>query len=38
MTPIFWNSSPEAKVEVQQLDELNVTVSFVLLTLTGRSP
>ncbi len=33
MTPIFWNSSPEAKEKVRQLDELTVTVSFVLLSL-----
>jgi 23S rRNA (guanine745-N1)-methyltransferase len=33
MTPIFWCSSPEAKAGVQQLTELKVTVSFVLLTL-----
>jgi len=33
MTPIFWCSSPEAKADIQQLDELAVTVSFVLLTL-----
>lgn len=33
MTPIFWCSSPEAKAGVQQLAELKVTVSFVLLTL-----
>ena len=33
MTPIFWCSSPEAKAEVQQLSELTVTVSFVLLIL-----
>ena len=33
MTPIFWCSSPEAKAGVQRLDELTVTVSFVLLTL-----
>ncbi len=32
MTPIFWNSSPEAKEKVQQLDELTVTVSFILLS------
>ncbi len=32
MTPIFWNSSPEAKEKVRQLDELTVTVSFVLLS------
>ena len=39
MTPIFWNSSPDAKVEVQQLDELDVTISFVLLALkqSGRA-
>lgn len=36
MTPIFWNSSPEAKVEVQQLDELRVTISFVLLSFGVR--
>ncbi len=36
MTPIFWNSSPEAKEKVQQLDELTVTVSFVLLTLSQQ--
>ena len=33
MTPIFWNSSPEAKEEIQKLDKLRVTISFVLLTL-----
>jgi 23S rRNA (guanine745-N1)-methyltransferase len=33
MTPIFWCSSPEAKVEVQRLDQLAVTISFALLTL-----
>lgn len=33
MTPIFWCSSPEAKAEVQPLDELTVTISFILLTL-----
>ncbi len=38
MTPIFWNSSPEAKAEIQQLDELTVTVSFVLLTLKQSDP
>jgi 23S rRNA (guanine745-N1)-methyltransferase len=38
MTPIFWNSSPEAKEDVQQLDELKVTVSFVLLTLKQSDP
>jgi 23S rRNA (guanine745-N1)-methyltransferase len=33
MTPIFWCSSPEAKAEIQQLDQLTVTISFALLTL-----
>ena len=33
MTPIFWNSSPEAKATVQQLEHLTLTVSFMLLTL-----
>lgn len=33
MTPIFWNSSPEAKEKARQLDQLELTVSFVLLTL-----
>lgn len=33
MTPIFWCSSPEAKAEVQQLDGLDVTISFALLAL-----
>jgi len=37
MTPIFWNSSPEAKADVQQLDELSVTISFALLNLQLRS-
>jgi 23S rRNA (guanine745-N1)-methyltransferase len=37
MTPIFWNSSPEAKEKVQQLDALNITVSFTLLT-SGLQP
>ncbi len=32
MTPIFWCSSPEAKAEIQRLDQLTVTISFVLLT------
>ena len=36
MTPIFWCSSPEAKAEVQRLDELTVTVSFVLLSFGVR--
>ncbi|MCC7300137.1 MAG: methyltransferase domain-containing protein [Verrucomicrobia bacterium] len=40
MTPIFWNSSSEAKARVQELNELNITVSFVLLTLqrSDRAP
>lgn len=33
MTPIFWCSAPQAKADVQRLDKLSVTVSFVLLTL-----
>jgi 23S rRNA (guanine745-N1)-methyltransferase len=33
MTPIFWCSSPEAKTDVQRLDQLTVTVSFVLLAM-----
>lgn len=33
MTPIFWNSSPEAKEKARQLDQLDLTVSFVLLIL-----
>ncbi len=33
MTPIFWCSSPEEKAAVQRLNQLTVTVSFVLLTL-----
>ena len=33
MTPIFWNSSPEAKDAVQKLDQLTVTIRFTLLTL-----
>jgi 23S rRNA (guanine745-N1)-methyltransferase len=39
MTPIFWCSSPEAKATIQRLNQLAVTVSFVLLTLrwSGRS-
>jgi len=36
MTPIFWCSSPEAKAEVQRLDELAVTVSFVFLSFGVR--
>jgi len=30
MTPIFWCSSPQAKADVQQFDQLTVTVSFVI--------
>lgn len=30
MTPIFWNSSPEAKEKAAQLNELSITASFVL--------
>ena len=37
MTPIFWNSSPEAKRKIQQLDELNITISFVLILLRNAS-
>ena len=33
MTPIFWNSSPEAKKAAGQLSELTITISFVLLKL-----
>lgn len=33
MTPIFWNSAPEAKTKVCQLHKLDITVSFSLLTL-----
>ena len=36
MTPIFWNSSPEAKEKAQQLNELNITISLVLLSLGVR--
>jgi 23S rRNA (guanine745-N1)-methyltransferase len=37
MTPIFWCSSPKEKADVQQLDQLTVTVGFSLLTLTAGS-
>lgn len=37
MTPIFWCSRPEAKAAVQQLNQLTVTVSFVLLTLQEQA-
>jgi 23S rRNA (guanine745-N1)-methyltransferase len=33
MTPIFWNSAPEAKTKVCQLHKLVITVSFSLLIL-----
>lgn len=33
MTPIFWNSGPEAKESAQQLSNLRVTISFALITL-----
>jgi 23S rRNA (guanine745-N1)-methyltransferase len=33
MTPIFWRSSPSAKVDVFALDKLSVTISLALLTL-----
>jgi len=36
MTPIFWCSSPEAKADVQRLDQLTVTISFVLLSFGVR--
>ena len=32
MTPIFWNSSPEAKEKIGQLNQLNITISFVIQT------
>ncbi|MBC8206643.1 MAG: methyltransferase domain-containing protein [Kiritimatiellales bacterium] len=38
MTPIFWNSAPDAKEKAQRLNELNITISFALLSLqpSGR--
>ena len=36
MTPIFWNSAPEAKETAQQLNELNITISFVIQTFGVR--
>ena len=36
MTPLFWRSSREAKAEVDRLQELQVTMDFVLLTFTER--
>lgn len=34
MTPLFWRSTREAKVDLASLDELRVTMSFVLLVFT----
>lgn len=36
MTPLFWNSGSEAKEKACLLDELDITVSFVLLQLAPR--
>jgi 23S rRNA (guanine745-N1)-methyltransferase len=33
MTPLFWRSGSEAKAAVMQLDQLAVTISFVLLSM-----
>jgi len=38
MTPIFWTSATEAKTRVLELTKIEVTISFVLLTLVGRDP
>jgi 23S rRNA (guanine745-N1)-methyltransferase len=38
MTPIFWNSSPEAKETVCQLDTLCITASFILISLKQSDP
>lgn len=38
MTPIFWRSSSAAKAAVMQLDQLLITISFTLLTLTPQTP
>ncbi len=32
MTPLFWRSTREAKADIANLDELRVTINFVLLT------
>jgi hypothetical protein len=34
MTPRVWNSAPEAREQIRQLDELKITVSFTLITMT----
>lgn len=34
MTPIFWNSVPEAKEQIGTLNELKITIRFALITLT----
>jgi hypothetical protein len=34
MTPLFWRSTREAKGDMGSLDELRVTMSFVLLAFT----
>ena len=36
MTPIFWRSTRKAKAKLERLDELRVTMSFVLLTFALR--
>ena len=36
MTPIFWCSDPERKADVQQLSQLPLTISLVLITLVKR--
>ncbi len=33
MTPLFWRSTNEAKADISRLDELRVTIDFVLLML-----
>ncbi|MDF7798324.1 methyltransferase domain-containing protein [Pontiellaceae bacterium B1224] len=33
MTPLFWRSGEEAKASVMELDQLEVTISFTLLTM-----
>lgn len=37
MTPIFWTSASEAKQQLLQLDELDITVSLTLLTLRSSN-
>ncbi len=34
MTPLFWNSSPEAKEKIRQIEELTITISFALIHFT----